>query len=157
MPPHSKSIFEEGAVFKSFKLVREGVFQEAEVTEALFQPSQHPGSSGTRNLADNLSDLRAQVSFVCKTRTKDINLLPRAHSIHNLFFFIFLVAYTICRSVRPSVIRLEYLPKSCLNGIIAPAHPYASIFLFLSFPPFPLLSGRFTVRSRLESDAKGFC
>ena len=63
MPPHSKSIFEEGAVFKSFKLVREGVFQEAEVTEVLFQPSQHPGSSGTRNLADNLSDLRAQASL----------------------------------------------------------------------------------------------
>lgn len=27
MPPHSKSIFEEGAVFKSFYLVRGGVFQ----------------------------------------------------------------------------------------------------------------------------------
>jgi len=29
MPAHSKSIFEEGAVFKSFFLVRNGVFQEA--------------------------------------------------------------------------------------------------------------------------------
>ena len=28
MPPHSTSIFEEGAVFKSFKLVENGVFQE---------------------------------------------------------------------------------------------------------------------------------
>ena len=28
MPPHSKSIQEEGAVFKSFKLVDRGVFQE---------------------------------------------------------------------------------------------------------------------------------
>ena len=28
MPPHSKSIFEEGAVFKSFFLVKNGVFQE---------------------------------------------------------------------------------------------------------------------------------
>lgn len=28
MPPQSTSIYEEGAVFKSFKLVSEGVFQE---------------------------------------------------------------------------------------------------------------------------------
>ena len=28
MPPHSTSILEEGAVFKSFKLVEGGVFQE---------------------------------------------------------------------------------------------------------------------------------
>ena len=28
MPPNSHSIFEEGAVFKSFKIVSEGVFQE---------------------------------------------------------------------------------------------------------------------------------
>jgi len=28
MPPHSNSIFEEGAVFKSFFLVKNGIFQE---------------------------------------------------------------------------------------------------------------------------------
>jgi len=28
MPPHSKTIFEEGAVFKTFFLVKGGVFQE---------------------------------------------------------------------------------------------------------------------------------
>lgn len=32
------------------------------VTEALMAPAQHPGCSGTRNLHDNLSDLRAQVA-----------------------------------------------------------------------------------------------
>ena len=32
------------------------------VTEALMAPAQHPDSSGTRNLHDNLSDLRAQVA-----------------------------------------------------------------------------------------------
>uniref|UniRef100_A0A670IWM4 5-oxoprolinase, ATP-hydrolysing n=1 Tax=Podarcis muralis TaxID=64176 RepID=A0A670IWM4_PODMU len=32
------------------------------VTEALMAPAQFPGSSGTRNLQDNLSDLRAQVA-----------------------------------------------------------------------------------------------
>lgn len=28
MPPHSKSLKEEGAVFKTFKLVKDGEFQE---------------------------------------------------------------------------------------------------------------------------------
>lgn len=32
------------------------------VTEALIAPAQYPGCSGTRNLHDNLSDLRAQVA-----------------------------------------------------------------------------------------------
>lgn len=32
------------------------------VTEALTAPAQYPGCSGTRNLHDNLSDLRAQVA-----------------------------------------------------------------------------------------------
>ncbi|KAM4688297.1 5-oxoprolinase isoform 1-T2 [Discoglossus pictus] len=62
MPPHSKSLQEEGAVFTSFKLVRGGEFQEEAVTEALMAPGFIPGSSGTRNLHDNLSDLRAQVA-----------------------------------------------------------------------------------------------
>ncbi|XP_017157466.1 5-oxoprolinase [Poecilia reticulata] len=62
MPPHSTSLQQEGAVFVSFKLVTGGVFQEEAVTEALMAPAQHPGCSGTRNLHDNLSDLRAQVA-----------------------------------------------------------------------------------------------
>ena len=32
------------------------------VTAALNDPARHPGSSGTRNLHDNLSDLKAQVA-----------------------------------------------------------------------------------------------
>ncbi|XP_066522637.1 5-oxoprolinase [Hoplias malabaricus] len=62
MPPHSTSLQQEGAVFTSFKLVTEGVFQEKAVTEALMAPGQYPECSGTRNLHDNLSDLRAQVA-----------------------------------------------------------------------------------------------
>ncbi|XP_047204899.1 5-oxoprolinase isoform X1 [Girardinichthys multiradiatus] len=62
MPPHSTSLQQEGAVFVSFKLVTGGVFQEEAVTEALMAPAQYPSCSGTRNLHDNLSDLRAQVA-----------------------------------------------------------------------------------------------
>lgn len=62
MPPHSKSLSEEGAQFKSFFLVRGGQFCEKEVTDALMAPASLPGSSGTRNLKDNLSDLKAQIA-----------------------------------------------------------------------------------------------
>lgn len=62
MPPHSKSLSEEGAQFKSFFLVRGGHFCGKEVADALMAPASIPGSSGTRNLKDNLSDLKAQIA-----------------------------------------------------------------------------------------------
>lgn len=68
MPPHSKSLSEEGATFKSFKLVESGVFQEQKVIEELMKPGLIPGSSGTRNLSDNLSDLKAQIAANQKVR-----------------------------------------------------------------------------------------
>lgn len=62
MPPHSTSLDQEGATFKSFLLVKKGQFQENELIEELNRPAKLPGSAGTRNLADNLSDLRAQIA-----------------------------------------------------------------------------------------------
>ncbi|KAL5249625.1 hypothetical protein ACHWQZ_G018478 [Mnemiopsis leidyi] len=62
MPPMSQTLQEEGAAVYSFKLVEEGVFDEAGVTEILMEPGKYPGNSGTRNLADNISDLKAQVA-----------------------------------------------------------------------------------------------
>lgn len=62
MPAHSTSLTQEGAAFVSFKLVRNGVFQEEAVTESLHEPSKVPDCTGTRNLQDNLSDLKAQVA-----------------------------------------------------------------------------------------------
>ncbi|XP_046471410.1 5-oxoprolinase isoform X1 [Neodiprion pinetum] len=62
MPPNSTTLLQEGATFKSFLLVHKGIFREKELTEKLMEPGKIPGSSGTRNLADNLSDLRAQIA-----------------------------------------------------------------------------------------------
>ncbi len=68
MPPFSRTLEEEGASIKSFKLVENGVFNEAGITELLRAPgalSRLPGEaaiSGTRLLEDNLSDLKAQVA-----------------------------------------------------------------------------------------------
>lgn len=62
MPPHSTSLLQEGASFKSFLLVESGAFKENEITKELTTPTGAAGATGTRNLADNLSDLKAQVA-----------------------------------------------------------------------------------------------
>lgn len=64
MPSFSKSIEEEGAAFMGFKLVRDGKFQEEELSDLLNnQPREmNPLIRGTRNLKDNISDFKAQVA-----------------------------------------------------------------------------------------------
>lgn len=65
MPPFSKSILEEGAAIKTFKLVEKGVFQEEGIIKLLQFPSSDDRGNkvpGTRKIQDNLSDLRAQVA-----------------------------------------------------------------------------------------------
>ncbi len=62
MPPKSRRLEEEGAAITSFKLVAGGRFQEAGITERLMAPGCRPPSHGTRALADNISDLKAQVA-----------------------------------------------------------------------------------------------
>lgn len=55
MPPHSTSLSQEGAAFKSFLIVKGGEFLESEIRTAIL-------AAGGRNLNDNISDLRAQVA-----------------------------------------------------------------------------------------------
>ncbi|EFX01321.1 hydantoinase [Grosmannia clavigera kw1407] len=63
MPPDSHWLYEEGAAIFGEKLVSRGRFNEARMVELLLkEPAQQPGSSGTRKLSDNLSDLKAQVA-----------------------------------------------------------------------------------------------
>ena len=72
MPPHSREIFQEGAAIKSEKLVSKGNFDEKRITELLYdEPSRFPECSGTRCLADNLNDLKAQIA----ANQKGINLI----------------------------------------------------------------------------------
>lgn len=65
MPPFSKSIWEEGAAIKAFKLVKERIFQEEGISQLLLFPSSDESAHkipGTRRLQDNLSDLHAQIA-----------------------------------------------------------------------------------------------
>ncbi|MBA7492569.1 hypothetical protein ES702_03119 [subsurface metagenome] len=72
MPPHSRELYQEGAAIKSELLVSRGTFNEERITELLYdEPSQYPGCSGTRCLADNINDLKAQIA----ANKKGINLI----------------------------------------------------------------------------------
>ncbi len=68
MPPNSRRIEEEGACIDSFKLVENGIFQEEGISRLLRAPEEIPPApgrppiAGTRLLADNISDLKAQVA-----------------------------------------------------------------------------------------------
>ncbi|PWY93106.1 5-oxoprolinase [Aspergillus sclerotioniger CBS 115572] len=63
MPPTSKHLNEEGALFESFLLIRDGILDEIGLSQLLCEePAKHPGSSGTRRYQDNLTDLKAQVA-----------------------------------------------------------------------------------------------
>lgn len=72
MPPDSRELYQEGAAIKTLKLVSAGRFEEEKITKILLKdPAQYEGCSGTRCLADNLSDLKAQIS----SNMKGINLI----------------------------------------------------------------------------------
>ncbi|KAH6605213.1 hydantoinase b oxoprolinase [Trichoderma cornu-damae] len=67
MPPTSTALWQEGAAIQSTKLVSRGRFDEAEVVRLLLEePARHDGCSGTRRLADNISDLKAQIAANAK-------------------------------------------------------------------------------------------
>lgn len=62
MPPLSKTLDQEGAAIVAFKLVQNGTFQEEGISKLLTAPGELKDNFGTRNLPDNISDLKAQVA-----------------------------------------------------------------------------------------------
>ncbi|KAH7025162.1 Hydantoinase B/oxoprolinase-domain-containing protein [Microdochium trichocladiopsis] len=63
MPPHSTELWQEGVAVETFKIVKEGVFDDAGLHEILVDtPASYPGCSGTRTLKDNIADLKAAIA-----------------------------------------------------------------------------------------------
>lgn len=76
MPPTSTNIFQEGAQIKSFKIVSNGQFNQAELKKYLVEePAQYEGCSGTRCFGDVESDLKAQIAANNKGRPLLCNTL----------------------------------------------------------------------------------
>ncbi|KAF4982247.1 hypothetical protein FZEAL_2131 [Fusarium zealandicum] len=100
MPPSSKCLAEEGAAIEAEKLVTKGVFNEERITQLLLkEPAKHPGCSGTRCLADNLFDLKAQVA----ANNKGVHLvrsLMEEHGLETVQTYMYAIQDTAERSVR---------------------------------------------------------
>ncbi|GAA6038543.1 hypothetical protein JCM8097_004622 [Rhodosporidiobolus ruineniae] len=63
MPPTSKTIFDEGAQIRSFKVVSKGKYQATELKRLLVEePAKYDGCSGSRCFSDVESDLKAQIA-----------------------------------------------------------------------------------------------
>ncbi|KPM46412.1 Uncharacterized protein C11D3.15 [Neonectria ditissima] len=63
MPPHSTELWQEGVAVETFKMVNQGVFDDAGLHEILVDiPGSYPGCSGTRTLKDNIADLKAAIA-----------------------------------------------------------------------------------------------
>lgn len=62
MMPESKELWEEGINVDTMKIVSGGNFLEDQVCAAFKRAGEFPGCSVTRRMADNISDLKAQVS-----------------------------------------------------------------------------------------------
>jgi 5-oxoprolinase (ATP-hydrolysing) len=112
MPPFSTELWQEGAQFKSFKLVKGGQFDEAGVTKMLSDdPAQYPGCSGTRTLSDvsssldpaadvqNISDLHAQIA-ACHRGVSLILALVKEQSIEIVDFYMHAIMHTAEQAVR---------------------------------------------------------
>jgi N-methylhydantoinase B/oxoprolinase/acetone carboxylase alpha subunit len=70
--------FQEGATFKSFLLVRKGIFQEEELINILMAPRKLPGSWGARSISNNISDLKAQIAANQKVNLNYLYKISRA-------------------------------------------------------------------------------
>ncbi|KAF2008608.1 hydantoinase [Aaosphaeria arxii CBS 175.79] len=63
MPPNSRFLWEEGAVFDSILIVRDGKIAEDELYRILcVEPAKYPNSSGTRCYQENVTDIKAQIA-----------------------------------------------------------------------------------------------
>ena len=63
MPPNSTELWQEGTAIESEKVVSGGVFNEARMRELFLDiPARYEGCPGSRNISDNMSDLKAQIA-----------------------------------------------------------------------------------------------
>ena len=98
MPPFSTHLSEEGAAFKRFVLVDvDGEFQEDGITKVL---------EGTRNLSDNISDLKAQIAANNKG-IRLVNELISHYGLKVVHAYMNYIQQTAAKSVRKMLTELS--------------------------------------------------
>ncbi|KAK7464733.1 hypothetical protein VKT23_005939 [Stygiomarasmius scandens] len=71
MNPISKELWQEGVSVKSFLLCSRGKFNEEGFRELFAEPAKYPGSSATRRIDHNITDIQAAIS----ANVRGINLM----------------------------------------------------------------------------------
>ncbi|KAJ4371203.1 hypothetical protein N0V83_004419 [Neocucurbitaria cava] len=107
MPPTSSALWQEGAAIESTKLVSAGRFNEDEVRRLLLvEPAQYEGCSGSRKLADNVSDLKAQIAANVKgiSLIKDLITEFGLITVHRYMFAIQTTAELAVRNLLKATI-----------------------------------------------------
>lgn len=86
MHPDTTHRSQEGAVFKSTFLVRDGVFNEEEVRQVLAACGEFPNCLPSRRFEDNISDLKAQCAS-CAVGSAQIHDLFREYGKEVVQFY----------------------------------------------------------------------
>lgn len=116
MPPDSKWLYEEGAAILGEKLVSKGRFNEARVIELLlYEPAKQPGSSGTRTLQNNISDLKAQVA-ANKQGIHLIQALIQEYTLPEVHRYMFAIQYVSLRPAHSENHKLTAPVEKTLNS-----------------------------------------
>ncbi|KAL4781228.1 Hydantoinase B/oxoprolinase [Aspergillus varians] len=100
MPPNSTELWQEGAAIESEKVVTDGMFNEARMKELFLDtPSKFQGCSGSRNLGDNISDLKAQIASNARGTALIRNLIDE-YSLETVQLYMYAIQKTAELAVR---------------------------------------------------------
>ncbi|KAG9255120.1 putative 5-oxoprolinase [Emericellopsis atlantica] len=105
MPAGSVELFEEGAMIVSEFLVRDGHFDEDMITKIMYEePGKFDGCAGTRKLADNINDLKAQVSANAKGASLVSELIAE-HGLTTVHFYMHAISENAENCVREFLLK----------------------------------------------------
>jgi len=100
MPPKSTELWQEGTAIESEKVVEDGVFSEARMRELFLDiPSKFNGCSGSRNISDNISDLKAQIAANTRGIALVQNLIDE-YSLETVQLYMYAIQTTAELAVR---------------------------------------------------------
>jgi 5-oxoprolinase (ATP-hydrolysing) len=77
MPPNSTELWQEGAAIRTFTMIRNGKFDEAETVRIFAEPAGRPGCNAAQKVSDNITDLQAMAAANNKGVTLLKNLIEQ--------------------------------------------------------------------------------
>ncbi|NES79502.1 MULTISPECIES: hydantoinase B/oxoprolinase family protein [Okeania] len=101
MPPHSKTVEEEGILIDNFQLVKNGKFQEKEILKILTS-----GKYPARNTSQNIADLQAQIAANEKG-TQELQKMTEKYGLETVQTYMKFVQDNAETSVRQAIKKLS--------------------------------------------------